>query len=359
MEKLKVLIVDDDLLYRRILSEVVENTGLASVGQTASNGSIALERMEQDQYDVVLLDVFMPQMDGLATLSLIQRLVKPPVVIMFSSLGADSAAQTIQALKIGAMDFIAKPTNNTMEKNIELLTRQLQSLFVEIKIKYQHCLPTASSPQLVVNKAVLPSPLGEKVLPFHPKVVVIAASTGGPAALEILCAALPANFNLPILIVQHMPPEFTKLLAKSMDGKCKLAVVEAVDGEIIQSGKILIAPGSGHMSVTGEGVPKIKIEYTPTVNGVRPAADVLFSEVAQVYRGLGIIAVILTGMGKDGMDGVQRLKKNCNCYCITQSEKTCTVYGMPRSVDEAGLSDESSDLEHMAARLQSIAVGRG
>ena len=358
MEKLKVLIVDDDVIYRKILSEVVENTGLASVSQTASNGHIALERLEQEKYDVVLLDVFMTGMDGLATLQKIRKTLMPPVVIMISSLGTDSAAQTIQALAIGAMDFIPKPIGNTIEKNIEILTRQLQSLFVEIRIKDNPVRITPLLPKTTIPRTVQKNPVVDKVKKCQPRVVLLASSTGGPVALETLCASLPADFPLPILAVQHMPPEFTKLLAKAMDAKCKLSVREAEEGDSVQVGTILVAPGNGHMSLADSRVPKIKIEYTPAVNGVRPAADVLFTEAARVYGGEGVVVVILTGMGKDGLDGVRKLKKACHCYCITQSEKTCIVYGMPRSVEEAGLSDESLDLQEIGQRLIAIATGR-
>ena len=370
MDKLKVLVVDDTIVYRKVLSDAVEGTGLGHVEQTASNGLIALERLKQHTFDVVLLDVFMPEMDGLETLKTIKKHYPNIEVIICSGGGDDSAAITVKALQTGAIDFILKPSESTPEKNIEKIKNQLHVLFSQIKIKKYTSYPSGvkttveQKTSAVVEKDVAVT----KELNTQPErkikkltrvdLVLIASSTGGPMALEAVCKKLPADFNKPILIVQHMPKDFTRIMAQSLDSKCMLNVVEAAEGDSIKPGLIMVAPGGIHMEVN----PKTKtvtLTDSPPVNGVRPAADVLFASVAKAYNGQKILAIILTGMGNDGMNGVLKLKNACDCYCITQSEKTCVVYGMPRSVFAAALSDEVIDLENITDRIIQIVLGRG
>ncbi|HYE82406.1 MAG TPA: CheB methylesterase domain-containing protein [Clostridia bacterium] len=194
----------------------------------------------------------------------------------------------------------------------------------------------------------------------HIELVVIASSTGGPTALDTVFSQLPADIKVPILIVQHMPPEFTGVLAQTLCKKYSLDVKEGSDGDRVEPGRIIIAPGGMHMTVSsskGFG-NEIRLLNTPYVNGVRPSADVLFSSVAKEYKGKGVLAVVLTGMGNDGTQGIREMKEECNCYCITQSESSCVVYGMPKCVYEAGLSDEVGELKEIAFRMYQIVRGR-
>lgn len=185
--------------------------------------------------------------------------------------------------------------------------------------------------------------------------ILIASSTGGPAALNEVCSGLPVRITCPVLIVQHMPPDFTKLLAASLDKICKLSITEAEDGQTANMGRILVAPGGRHMTVKNiQGRKVIRLIDTPMVKGVRPAADVLFESVAQSFPDKKVLAVILTGMGNDGLDGVKLLKKYCRCYCLAQDEASSVIYGMPRSVVDAGLADEVVPLKNMAKRIQSL-----
>lgn len=190
----------------------------------------------------------------------------------------------------------------------------------------------------------------------HIDLIVIAASTGGPEALTAILTKLPGDLTQPILIVQHMPKKFTNIMANILNGKCQLRVVEAQQGDEIIPGQVLIAPGGQHMLVglTVENKLIVELGDTPFLNGVRPAADVLFQSVAEVCKGKNILALILTGMGRDGKMGVMQLKKTCNCYCLVQSEQTCIVYGMPFAVVEVGLSDEIVDLDFIAERIQNL-----
>ena len=189
-------------------------------------------------------------------------------------------------------------------------------------------------------------------------IVVIAASTGGPVALEKVCVGLPASLEAPVLVVQHMPRDFTRIMAEALDLQAPLPVREGFEGMPIRKGEVVIAPGGFHMTaVKAGGVLQVLMNTAPPVNGVRPAADILFGSVAETYRGAKVLAVVLTGMGNDGMKGVRMLKRHCDCYCLVQSEKTCAVYGMPRSVYEAGLADEVLDIDSMAKRMEQLVTG--
>lgn len=370
MNKLKVLIADDTITYRKILSEAVESTGLALVERTASNGLLVLEWMKQlNDIDVVLLDVFMPELDGIETLKVIKKDYPGTDVIIISGGGTNNAALTIQALELGAVDFVLKPAGDSIEKNMERIKNQLHTILAQITIKKIGLTSRAINPNDIskVVPTVQPRITNtisqsdyKKSLWAGANIVLIASSTGGPSALDTILSGITQNINKPVLIVQHMPPEFTKVLAQSLDKKCLMKVSEGQEGDQISNGQILLAPGGFHMAVgDANGSTKaIKLLDSPYVNGVRPAADILFQSVAKAYEGKNILIVILTGMGNDGMQGVMELKKKCNCYCITQSESTCVVYGMPRCTYEAGLSDEVVDLKNIALRIQQVASGR-
>ncbi|MTV48888.1 chemotaxis-specific protein-glutamate methyltransferase CheB [Heliobacillus mobilis] len=372
MEKLKVLVADDTLVYRKILTHAVESTGLATVEFTASNGLLAMERIRHNKLDVALLDMFMPEMDGLAVLEQIRNEHPHIAVILISGRGPDNASATVRALSLGALDFILKPEESDANKSMEKLKSQLQALFAQIKIKKlssdkessaltreQTQKPLSVALPVAKERTTASLSINQKRKFNGVDLVVIASSTGGPVALEKVCQQLPANFSIPVLVVQHMPADFTRILAQSLSRKCQLPVVEAGEGELVRPGKIMIAPGGLHMTVQpGKGASKvIKLNNSPLVNGVRPAADVLFESLAQGCKRDRILAVILTGMGNDGLRGVTEMKLHCDCYCLTQSEKTCVVYGMPRSVAEAGLSDEAVDIEEIAARINRLVSG--
>lgn len=378
MDKLKVLVVDDSLVYRNIISRAVEKTDIALVDCTASSGVTALERLEQRSIDVVLLDVFMPEMDGFETLVEIKKRHSTLPVIIISSGGEDGAKSTVQALEQGAMDFVLKPLRGDTEKNMTIISRHLGILFSQIVMdKYAVNYATSKnrgpykqgttkgyknsmghgdrnrSPSL----RTMDLSAGSVAAPLNGvDLVVIASSTGGPHAVEEVCRVLDAGFSKPILMVQHMPPDFTKIFAEFLSRKCKIQVKEAQEGDEIIGGRALVAPGGYHM-VVKENANMISLTKYPPVHGVRPAADILFKSVAKIYKGKRVLAIILTGMGSDGTEGVRAIKESCQCYCITQSEETCVIYGMPRNVNEAGLSDETADLKDIGRRI--IEISRG
>lgn len=390
MHKLKVLVVDDSLVYRKIISRAVERTERAVVDCTASSGITALERLEQRSIDVVLMDVYMPGMDGIETLARIKEKYEDLPVIIISSGGVDGARLMVRALEEGAMDFILKPSQGSGEKNIETISRHLTILFSQILIdryaaKSRKRQGKRGSDPKSGEEGRDPVPIGMESRPSTgsgirtedrdiPRkgdlvpdygttclsgidLVVVASSTGGPGAVEEVCQALGPGFTRPILIVQHMPPDFTKIFARFLGKKCGMSVKEAEEGDEILNGRVLVAPGGYHMVVDPDDL-KITLTTTPPVNGVRPAADVLFQSVARAYAGKRVLAVILTGMGSDGTAGVRALKEACQCYCITQSRETSVIYGMPRSVYEAGLSDEVVDLKDIGNRIIEINRGR-
>lgn len=373
MEKVKVLIIDNSVLARRILSDAVNATEFACAEQTASTGAIALERLRQRRFDIVLLSISLTGEDGLEILSTLHKQF-PDVDVLVTGTKDELSDLGSKAKSLGASGLIDKPPLVRLESNSEDLTRQFSLAFSHLNAtKYKAAFRVGGEPidnsgiysadNLAVKGPVPASPgeIRKVKKQFNgADLVVIASSTGGPLALEKTCIPLAPDFDCPVLVVQHMPADFTRIMAASLDSRANLKVLEGSDGSIIRSGEVVIAPGGVHMTVkTFDGVGRLKMIHTPTVNGVRPAADVLFSSVAQNYRGAKVLAVILTGMGNDGARGVRELKEACNCYCLVQSEKTCVVYGMPRSVYEAGLADEVVDIDDMAARIQQIVLGRG
>jgi two-component system chemotaxis response regulator CheB len=357
MDKLRVLIVDDSIVYRKILVQAVEATGVAIAAQTASNGILALERLEQDRYDVALMDVNMPELDGIATLKRIRVQYPQLTVIMISSAGAQNAAVTLDALAAGALDFIVKPLEADYDQNLKMVRNHLQVLFAQIQMASLATWGIAGPKEAAAPRPEPGSrPTAREAKLSGVDLIVMAASTGGPMALEAVLKGFARGFAKPILIVQHMPPDYTKVLAQNLERKSQLKVIEGRDGDIIRAGQAIIAPGGYHLTVQlgAHANRTVKLDQNAYVQGVRPAADVLFKSVAESFKRMRILAVILTGMGMDGKAGVAELKAKCQCHCLAQSEATCVVYGMPRSVAEAGLADELVGIDAMAGRIQEI-----
>ena len=341
---LKTLIVDDTITYRTIVRQIVGELPMAEVAGTAKHGQEALDFLKGNAIDIVLLDVEMPVMDGLETLQNIKKLYPRIGVIMISGANRHSADITIKALEAGAMDFVPKPDADSMTSNVQALKDELAPLFELYLAQQKTPLKPLSVPTPPVSKPILNQR-------FTFEVLTIGVSTGGPNALNEFIPNLPENLGVPILLVQHMPPVFTASLANSLNKKSKLQVKEAEDGEQLKRNTVYIAPGGFHMTVTPNKT--IALNTDPLENSCRPAVDVLFRSVGQVYK-KNILAVVMTGMGSDGAKGMKVLKETNSCYCITQSEPTCVVYGMPKSVDDLRLSDESVPLNDLASRIASL-----
>ncbi len=347
---IRVLIVDDSPVVRRLLAEVLSKEPDIEVVGQAKDGREAVELARALRPDVITLDVEMPVMDGLSALKEIRRLVPRTKVIMFSSLTEKGAKETIEALSLGAFDFVTKPKGGA-------LTDSLHRIKEELIPKIRAAVPAARPP-------VLPRP--PKPPTFKPpvirpgvfSVVGIGVSTGGPRALLDVIPRLPSTFPVPILIVQHMPPMFTAQLAQNLDRQSSLRVKEAQNGELVQKGVVYIAPGDYHMEVKASGrVKHIFLHQGPPENGCRPAVDPLFRSLAEVYGG-AVVGVVLTGMGHDGREGARKIKEKGGLV-IAQDEKTSTVYGMPRAVVEAGLADFVLPLPEIPLKLQEIFLRKG
>ena len=334
--RIRVLVVDDSVVIRRLVTHALSEDPALEVVGAASNGAIALERIAQLNPDVITLDIEMPEMDGLAVLRRIRNQEGRPRVVMFSTLTDRGAALTLESLALGADDYVTKAAS------VGSLDRSMASLRQELvpKIK-QFFLLTGNAPPAGAPAAA-PKPPGFSPVPIRstrqPKVLAIGVSTGGPTALGVIMPQFPADFPLPILIVQHMPPLFTRFLAERLQTATKLRVEEAADGAPVAAGTVLIAPGDYHMRVRAQnGETVVRLDRSPPENSCRPSVDVLFRSAGEVYGGAAICAV-LTGMGQDGMRGAAVLKAS-GAYVIAQDEATSVVWGMPGAVVGAGLAN--------------------
>lgn len=357
MPTIRVLIVDDAVMVRSRLSKILSTDPEIEVVGVAATGQIALAKLAQLNPDVVILDVEMPDLDGLQVLSRIRQNDAHLPVIMFSSMTTTGATATLDALTLGASDYVTKPSHLTNGDNV---TQYLQSTLIP-KIKALSQKVTLQGPQPPSQSpSIRPaSDFPAKVLPAHPQIrssqavaqiVAIGVSTGGPNALATLLSELPPNFPVPIAIVQHMPPMFTQLLAERLTTKCSLPVREAIAGATVCPGTIWIAPGDYHLRVQFmNSAVQLVVEQTPPQNSCRPSVDVLFESVAQVYgdRALG---VILTGMGQDGLRGCQQIRER-NGQILAQDEASSVVWGMPGFVVNAGLADAVLPLDQIMPEI--------
>jgi len=347
-----VLVVDDSVVIRRLVTHALEQDPALEVVGVASNGVIALQRIPQLNPDVMTLDIEMPEMDGLETLRRVRREYPQLRVIMFSTLTERGAEVTLDALTLGADDYVTKASNEgSLDRSMARLREELIP-----KIKQFFHLPKqfqAAIHSETARSATPPAACGTPV-PYSPKVqprvVVIGVSTGGPTALGAILPGLPAGFPLPVLLVQHMPPLFTRLLAERLNATCRMPVEEASQGARVEAGKILVAPGDFHLKVASSaGGVRVCLDQTPPMNSCRPAVDALFSSIGDVYGG-AVVAVILTGMGRDGLRGTESLKAR-GASIIAQDEATSVVWGMPGAVVSAGLADRVVPLDQVAPEI--------
>ena len=348
-DRIRILVVDDSVVVRSLILRALEFDPSVEVVGAAAHGRIALAKIPHLNPDVVTLDVEMPQMDGLETLRNIRQLYPGIYVIMFSSLTERGAATTLDALTLGANDYVAKPVG---ESGVEAAIAVLRSdLLPKIKQFFLSgdTLPAATP----VRPAPAPPPARPPALsgPRPPrKLVAIGVSTGGPTALSVVIPMLPADFPAPVLIVQHMPPVFTRLLAERLQKLTRLRIEEAEHGALVEAGKILIAPGDFHMSVEKQGsLFRIVLDQSTPLNSCRPSVDALFNSVVTAY-GASAVGIILTGMGQDGLRGAERLK-NAGGYVIAQDEASSVVWGMPGFVTRAGIADAVLPLTDVVPHL--------
>lgn len=337
-QRIRVLVVDDSVVIRRLVCHALEQDPLMEVVGIASNGAVALNRIAQLNPDVITLDIEMPEMDGLTLLRELRPRYPHLRVVMFSTLTERGAAATLEALALGADDYVTKASNAGS------LDVSLHSLQGELLPKIRQFFSVASPPPAQVPRATAPSRKDRADL------IAIGISTGGPSALATVIPQLPAGLRVPVLIVQHMPPLFTRLLAERLDANSSLEVSEGIEGAPVVPGKVYIAPGDYHMRLArGRNGIELKLDQGPQLNSCRPAVDALFSSAADIY-GSGVAAAVLTGMGQDGLDGARRLKARGSSV-IVQDEASSVVWGMPGAVANAGLADEILPLSNIAHAL--------
>lgn len=353
---LRVLVVDDTIVYRKIVGDVLKAIPGVEVVGTANNGKIALSKINTLKPDLVTLDIEMPEMSGIEVLQELQQHPSPPRVIMLSTLTREGSEMTIKALELGAFDFVSKPDAGTMADNLLKVKQAIEPIVNALKRKKITRLDLR--PRIAPIKRAdqrHPTPTGTKVQPprkTKSEIVGIGISTGGPNALTRMIPMLPGNFKAPILIVQHMPPMFTASLANSLNNKSQLDVKEAEDGDLIIPGRVLIAPGGRQMKIVAgqDGLSrKIKITDDPSENSCKPSVDYLFRSIAQHYVGRAT-GVIMTGMGSDGSKGLAQMKKN-GSHVIAQDEASCTVFGMPKAPTESGIVDVIAPLDKIADEI--------
>jgi two-component system, chemotaxis family, protein-glutamate methylesterase/glutaminase len=341
-ERIRVLVVDDSALMRKLIPAILARDSSIEVVGTAMDGAFALKKIEELQPDVVTLDLEMPRMDGMETLRMIMKGAPLPV-ILFSTHSKEGGYATMKALALGAVDFVAKPKNAA--GSLEEIADQLIAKIKVAKRATGRKLP----PALVVEAPPTPQKVSRPPLPPR-RVIAIGISTGGPHALQFLLSQIPADFKSTIVVVQHMPEGFTEMFARRLDECSALEVHEARSGDLLLAGRVLICPGNRHIMV--RRMPRsdmVVLSDNPPVNGHRPSADVLFHSVAQEF-GLTAVGVLMTGMGDDGAEGLGALKA-AGGMTIAQSEETCVVSGMPRAAILKGYANKIIPLDGLGTYL--------
>lgn len=360
---MRVLVVDDTAVFRRVVSDAFAALPEVEVVGVATNGRAALAKIEELEPDLVSLDIEMPEMDGVQVLEALRARNADVGVLVLSALTHKGGELTMKALELGAFDFLTKPAGGSPDQNRAFLSAELAPRLKafarrrEIQKLLKSTAPPVPAPRSAPKPASdpgsieppFPSPVASPP-PRKPEMLLIGVSTGGPVALASLLPKLPASLPVPILVVQHMPPLFTASLAGSLDAKCALTVKEARDGELALPGNVYIAPGGRHMKIHSEGGEKrIRITDDPPENHCKPAVDVLFRSVAHGFPGKAA-AVILTGMGSDGTLGCRLLKRH-GATVIVQDEASCVVFGMPKEVIQAGMADVVASLDSLPVEI--------
>jgi two-component system chemotaxis response regulator CheB len=356
-ELLNVLVVDDTVTYRRIVSEVLATVPGVEVVGTAPNGKLALEKIEQVSPDLVMLDVEMPEMDGLEVLRRLKAAGSEVGVIMLSALTTKGAHTTLSALELGAFDFVLKPASTSFMENAERLKTELAPKIAAYARTHSVRRALRGRPEPTRKAVPLPAShatradVSNNTKKFSPpEVVAIGISTGGPKALTEMLPRLSGDFPLPIVIVQHMPPVFTKSLADDLNERCKIRVQEASDGQQLLPGVALIAPGGKQMKMYRDANRlHVRITDDPPENSCKPSVDYLFRSISTVC-GAHSMGVIMTGMGNDGSAGCRQIKQ-AGGSIVAQDEASCVVFGMPREPIEQGIVDVVASLDRIASEI--------
>ncbi len=362
---MRVMVVDDSIVFRSQLKNCLEGAEGILVTATAANGKIALDRLEKEACDLIILDLEMPEMNGMQFLAELRKRNFPQRVIVFAASTKEGASQVLEALNAGAVDFITKPTVAiSLDEALEGIKRDLLPKIIQFKKRFHNesdvlrpmrdtVKETHSSKVKAESRRPYPPILLET---FKPRVVVVASSTGGPTALERLFSSLNGRtIHVPILVAQHMPPNFTEALAKRLGVVSGLEAGEGKPGEAVLPGRIYVAPGDFHMSIyrtPDSGKPLIKLDQAHKRNSVRPAADFLLESAAREYTS-GCACFVLTGMGEDGKDGAIAVKKVSGAVMI-QDQESSVVWGMPGSVHAVGAYDDVGSIDECGRILRQM-----
>lgn len=340
--RIKVLIVDDSNFMRKALSKIISSEADIEVVALVSSGEEALKAIPELKPNVIILDVEMGGMDGLMTLERIME-KNPTPVIMFSAHTRRGAEVTIKSLQIGAVDFMEKPSGAISMDLGAVRDEMVGKLRIAAKATPGKPGKVSAKAEKAARRLKLTDPSSS--------IVAIGSSTGGVQALHNIIPRLPRSIATPIVVVQHMPPLFTKSLAEGLDSTSSLNVREASEGDLVKAGNVYIAPGGLHMTVRkGRGEMSIHLDQEPEGELLRPSVDVLFESIAQAY-GKRSLAVILTGMGNDGFKGFKKMKAK-GAFSIAQNEESCAVYGMSKTIIDGGLADAVLPINHIARTIE-------
>jgi two-component system chemotaxis response regulator CheB len=344
---IRVMVVDDSVVVRKIVTDVLSADPDIEVVGTAVNGKIAVTKLDQLKPDLVTMDIEMPEMNGIEAVRAIRATRSRVPIIMFSTLTERGASATLDALSAGANDYVTKPANvGSVGQSMESVREQLIP-----RIKALTGRPMTSGPARAAAPVAPPRPAPPRTGPAKkPAVLVIGSSTGGPEALARLLPLLPASLPVPVLLVQHMPPVFTRQFAQRLDRLSPLSVVEAVDGSPLAPGTVHLAPGDHHLVVRGKSSGhQTGLTQGPPENFCRPAVDPLFRSAVTAYDG-AVLAVVLTGMGSDGRNGAGEVRA-AGGTVLVQDQATSVVWGMPGAISQAGLADEVLPLDRVAEAI--------
>ena len=335
---LRVLVVDDSAYIRKVVKEMLGRESAIEVVGTARDGEDALDLVERLRPDVVTCDLIMPGLGGVEFIR--RQMAARPVPIIIVSIAAESSERVLSALDAGAIDFVQKPTALATEKVYDLAEELVSKI-----------LAAAEAPLGRLRAMAPAEPIPPAAFSGRYDVVVIGVSTGGPQGLKSVVPRLPLDFPIPVVIVLHMPIGYTEAYAKRLDETSALSVSEAREGDVLRPGVVLVAPAGRHLTLqrNGDGQTSVRLDVRPLDTPHRPSVDVLFQSAAELY-GDRVLGVVMTGMGIDGRDGAAWIKARGGAV-LTEAEETCVVYGMPRSVVEAGLSDEAVPLERLTAAI--------
>ena len=332
----RVLVVDDSAYVRKMMTQMLTRSPFLDVVGTARDGRDALEMAATLKPDVITCDLNMPEMDGVAFVR--QQMASRPIPIVIISVASPSGEQVLAALEAGAVDFLQKPTALATDRLLDVADELVAKVKAAAGAQMWRVAPRAVARQ--------PVAIASQIVAVKTDILLIGISTGGPQALKALIPKLPADFPVPVAMVLHMPIGYTELYAKKLDELSNLRVKEAAEGEPIEAGTAYLAPAGRHLSFRRAGASVVAhLDMRPLDMPHRPAVDVMFQSAAEIY-GARVMGVVMTGMGADGRDGAGWIKARGG-QVITEAEQSCVVYGMPRSVVEAGLSDASASLEEL------------